>query len=50
MDITTPESGTSQNRSEKLNQAARELGCDEGEVRWDERLRKVARHKPAGLQ
>jgi hypothetical protein len=30
----------------KFEQAARELGCDEDEARWDERLRKVARQKP----
>jgi hypothetical protein len=27
--------------------AARELGCDEDEARWDERLRRVAKQKPA---
>ena len=31
---------------DKFKQAARELECDEDEARWDERLRKVAGHKP----
>ncbi len=34
-------------QSEKFKQAARDLDCDEDEVRWDERLRKVAGQKPA---
>lgn len=33
-------------QSDKFKEAARELGCDEDEARWDERLRKVARQKP----
>lgn len=31
---------------ERFKQAARELGCDEDEARWDERLRKVAKKGP----
>jgi hypothetical protein len=31
---------------DKFKQTARELGCDEDEGRWNERLRKVA--KPQG--
>lgn len=31
---------------EKFEQAARELGCDVDEARWDERLRKIAKQKP----
>lgn len=31
---------------DKFKQAARELGCDEDEARWDETLRKVAKAKP----
>lgn len=31
---------------DKFKEAARELGCDEDEARWDERLRKVATQKP----
>ena len=27
-------------------EAARALECDEDEARWDERLKKVVRHKP----
>jgi hypothetical protein len=37
-------------QSEKFKKAARQLGCDEGEARWDERLRKVAQHKPVEKQ
>jgi len=33
-------------QSDKFKEAARELGCDEHEARWDERLRKVAKQKP----
>jgi hypothetical protein len=33
-------------QSDKFKEAARELGCDEDEARWDERLRKVAKQKP----
>ena len=33
-------------QADKFKEAARELGCDEDEARWDERLRKVARQKP----
>jgi hypothetical protein len=32
---------------EKFKQAARELESDEDEARWEERLKKVAMHKPA---
>lgn len=28
-------------------EAARDLGCDEDESRWEANLRKVATHKPA---
>lgn len=31
---------------QKFKAAARELECDEDEARWDERLKKVATHKP----
>lgn len=30
---------------EKFEEAARKLECDEDEVRWDERLKKVAKPK-----
>lgn len=36
-------------QGEKFIEAARALGCDEDEARWDERLRKVAGQK-AGPQ
>lgn len=32
---------------EKFEKTARELDCDEDEARWDERLEKVAKAKPA---
>ena len=33
-------------QGQKFKDAARDLGCDEDEGRWDERLRKVVRPKP----
>lgn len=33
-------------QSEKFKEAARELGADEDEARWEERLKKVAKQKP----
>jgi hypothetical protein len=33
-------------QSDKFKDAARELGCDEDEARWDDRLRKIAKSKP----
>jgi len=32
---------------DKFKEAAREHLCDEDEGRWNEKLRKVAKHKPA---
>jgi hypothetical protein len=40
------ESQVPQSQSDKFKEAARELGCDEDEGRWDDRLRKLARQKP----
>ncbi|HEX8365094.1 MAG TPA: hypothetical protein VF603_07410 [Allosphingosinicella sp.] len=34
-------------QADKFKEAVRELGCDEDEARWEERLRKVATAKPA---
>lgn len=34
-------------QADKFRDLARELGCDEDEAAWDERLRQVAAHKPA---
>ena len=34
-------------QADKFKEVARELGCDEDEGRWEERLRKVARQVPA---
>lgn len=38
--------GEKQTQADKFKEAARELGCDEDEARWDERLKKVAGQKP----
>ena len=35
-----------QSQRERFEQAARELGCDESEERFDETLKRVAKHKP----
>jgi hypothetical protein len=35
-----------QSQREKFEEAVRDLDCDTDEARWDERLRKVAGHKP----
>lgn len=35
-----------QTQSGKFKEAARELGADEDEAHWEERLRKVAKAKP----
>ncbi|MBS0255815.1 MAG: hypothetical protein JSS36_11570 [Proteobacteria bacterium] len=33
-------------QSDKFKEAAREIGADEDEARWNDRLRKVAKAKP----
>ena len=33
-------------QSDKFKDAAREIGADEDEALWEERLRKVVKHKP----
>lgn len=33
-------------QADKFKEAAWELGCEEDEAAWDERLRKVARQRP----
>ena len=35
-----------ESQSDKFKQAAREIGADEDEKRWEERLRKVAKANP----
>jgi hypothetical protein len=42
---TSTPSCPERSQGDKFKEAARELGCDEDEARWDERLRKVARQK-----
>jgi hypothetical protein len=39
---------TANTQLDKFKALARELEADEDEARWDERLKKVARHKPTG--
>jgi len=34
-------------QSDKFKEAAREADCDPSEKHWEERLRKVASHKPS---
>ena len=43
----TGESPAKKSQSDKFVDAAREHECDEDEARWDERLKKVAKGKPA---
>lgn len=38
-----------QTQADKFKQVARELECDESEVRWDETVRKIAAQKPKPL-
>ena len=38
---------TPQTQLDKFKKLAREIEADEDEARWDERLKKVAGHKPA---
>lgn len=38
----TPE----QKQIDRFKDAAREIGADEDEARWEDRLRKVVKHKP----
>lgn len=33
-------------QSDKFKEAAREIDADEDEARWEDRLRKVVKHKP----
>jgi hypothetical protein len=37
---------TNKSQSDKFRKAARELGADEDEKRWEERLKKIANAKP----
>lgn len=34
------------NQAERFKQVARELGCDESEERFNERLKRIAKQKP----
>lgn len=35
-------------QSDKFKEAARELECDDDEARFDERVKKLVKHKPKG--
>lgn len=39
-------SDSEKSQHDKFIEAARELKCDEDEARWNEKLKKVTRHKP----
>lgn len=39
-------SETNKSQSDKFIEAAKELGTDEDESRWEGRLRKIVKHKP----
>jgi len=38
--------GSSAAQTERFRQAAHELGCDDDEAHFEEKIKKVARHKP----
>ncbi|WP_424360883.1 hypothetical protein [Methylocystis parvus] len=44
--VTKQKTGASGSQSERFAEAAKALECDESEERFDEALKKVARHKP----
>ncbi len=45
--MTTKDSAkVQQSQSDKFKEAARELECDDDEARWDERVRKLVKHRP----
>jgi len=37
---------TSKSQADKFKQAARDLEADQDETRWEDQLKKVAKHKP----
>ena len=39
-------SGDPQSQLDKFKEAARQLECDDDEARFDERIRKLVKHKP----
>jgi hypothetical protein len=38
----------SESQVERFKRAARELECDDDEARFDERVKKLVKHKPVG--
>jgi hypothetical protein len=44
--MTTATDKLPPSQSDKFKEAAREIGADDDEARWDDRLRKVVKHKP----
>lgn len=45
--MTSAPQDDSKSQLDKFKELAREVEADEDEARWDERLTRVARHKPA---
>jgi hypothetical protein len=43
---TQPRSAKTPSQSDKFKEAARELECDDDEARFDERIKKLVKHKP----
>jgi hypothetical protein len=50
MSTKIPKGERSPAQSERFKDAARELGCDEDSVHFEEKLKKVAAHKSLGPQ
>lgn len=44
--VTQPRPGSIESQTTKFKEAARELGCDESEERFDAALGKIVKHKP----
>jgi hypothetical protein len=44
--MTSATQKDSKSQIDKFKELARELEADENEARWDERLKKIAAHKP----
>ena len=47
LDVEKPMPNGPSDQATKFGDLARDLGCDEDEAAWDERLMQVAAHKPA---
>ena len=49
MPARKPRPSDGKTQSERFIEMARELGCDEDEAAFREKLGQIARHKPAGV-